>query len=137
ELVDVTEGAPAGVTVTATPVDGSPGAFDVVVGRDDLGALAGSYTLEARVTEVTGGEDGPATVTQQVSFEVANQAPVLGDVTADDVGHAYASGSYTATLTVTATATDPEANALTTTIALVSCLGVPAGEAACGGAELN
>lgn len=126
---------PDGVDVAVTPVAGTHGAFDIVVSRPDLGPIKGTYTFTASVTEVTA--ETPSTVTQDIGFDVGNQDPVIEEVKAPAEVHAYAAGSYSATLSVMALTSDPEANALTTVVELLSCPQAAAGEAACGGAGLT
>lgn len=137
-LNDVTGTLPEGVVVDVTPVAGTHGAFDVLVSRPDLGAIAGSYSFEVSVTELTAAET-PATVTQDIAIEVTNAAPIIATVTADDVGHKYSSddGVYSATLLIGATQSDAENNALTKTIELVSCPTAATDNPACDGAELT
>lgn len=139
-LEDVSVDSPADVEVEIVAVEGERGSYDVRVHRADLGPLAGTYTLEASVTEVTS-EGEPATVTQQVTIDVAGEAPVIASVSADDVSHIYdlETGDpafYVATLTVQVEASDPEDNALTRVVELLSCPTAVAGEAACGGQTL-
>lgn len=138
DLTDVTTDAPAGVSVEATPVAGTPSAFDVTIQRTALGPMAHTYRLEARATEASSANGMPGSVTQQIDVEVVSAAPVVTTIVADSVNHTYNASTqeYEATLEVSFVPSDPEGNAVSGTVTLLSCPLAGIGTPACGGATL-
>ncbi len=125
---------PAGVTIVATPVLGSPGLYDVALQRADHGPMAGTYQIDVVAREATSLFDPPSSSTRRIVVVVPNAAPSVTAIVAPaSIGHTYAGGRYRATFDVSFTPSDPEGNEVSGAVYVTSCPRGGAGEAACGG----
>jgi hypothetical protein len=104
--------------------------------RPDGGAFAGEHTVNVEVTEASSANGMRASTTQPFAVTVTN-APPSPTVTAPDVNHTWTSpDGYSASVVVDVAPGDPENNATTTAVELISCPTGALGASGCGDASV-